>query len=80
MLKAFLKIFFVLLVIGFLVFIYEKFIIVNPEIDACLDSGICTEGLSLNTENGSIIVNEQTCIENDGKWIEERKVCSFYYH
>ena len=48
----------------------------NP-LDSCLDSGYCKEGLPLNIERKKITVNKQTCLENDGKWIEDRKVCQF---
>ena len=48
----------------------------NP-LDSCLDSGYCKEGLPLNIEGKKITVNKQTCLENDGKWIEDRKVCQF---
>lgn len=70
--KRFLVIF--LLVISFiavnLIFCDDK--------DACLDSGICKEGMTVNTANGSIVINQNTCLENDGKWLNNN-VCSFYY-
>ena len=47
--------------------------------DICLDSGICKKGLELNTENGKIIVSQNTCISNNGKWQEKKEICSFYY-
>lgn len=53
------------------------FIFVYDDIDACLDSGFCKEGLTLNTEHGQIIVNEKTCKEENGTWIEKRKTCQF---
>lgn len=45
--------------------------------DACLDSGYCKEGLPLNIEGKKIIVNEQTCLENNGIWYSNKKVCHF---
>ena len=48
--------------------------------DACLDSGYCKEELSLNINGKTILINEQTCIENDGKWLEDRKVCQFKWN
>lgn len=45
--------------------------------DACLDSGWCKEGMQVNTENGCIIVNEKSCIQNNGIWKPNKKVCHF---
>lgn len=52
-------------------------VISSDPLDSCLDSGYCKEGLPLNIEGKKITVNKQTCLENDGKWIEDRKVCQF---
>ena len=43
--------------------------------DACLDSGYCKEELSLNINGKTILINEQTCIENNGKWLSSKQVC-----
>lgn len=43
--------------------------------DACLDSGYCKEGLSLNTANGQIIINEENCKQENGTWIDKKRVC-----
>ncbi|MDO5438237.1 MAG: hypothetical protein Q4F80_08590 [bacterium] len=45
--------------------------------DACLDSGYCKEGLSLNTANGRIIINEENCKQENGTWIDKKRVCQF---
>ena len=45
--------------------------------DTCLDSGYCKEGLLLNINEKTILINEQTCIENNGKWLSVKKVCNF---
>ena len=45
--------------------------------DACLDSGYCKEELSLNINGKTILINEQTCIENNGEWLSIKKVCQF---
>ena len=45
--------------------------------DACLDSGYCKEELSLNINGKTILINEQTCIENDGKWLSAKRICKF---
>ena len=49
----------------------------SDPMDGCMDVGYCKEGLPLNIEGKKITVNKQTCIENDGKWLEDRKVCKF---
>ena len=64
---------FVLFVIGIIVML----IISSDPMDGCMDVGYCKEGLPLNIEGKKITVNKQTCIENDGKWLEDRKVCKF---
>ena len=48
--------------------------------DGCMDVGYCKEGLPLNIEGKKITVNKQTCLENDGKWLEGRKVCKFNWN
>ena len=47
-------------------------------IDDCLDIGRCKEGLHLKDMAGkSYILNKDSCTKNNGKWIEEYKVCDF---
>ena len=38
------------------------------DLDFCLDTGVCKEGLPFNTEKGKIIVNKDTCLDHNGKW------------
>lgn len=45
--------------------------------DTCLDSGYCKNGLSLHITGKKIIVNEQSCKENNGIWHENKKACQF---
>ena len=45
--------------------------------DVCLDSGYCKEGLSLNINGKTVLIYEQTCIENNGKWLSAKRVCKF---
>ncbi len=45
--------------------------------DGCMDVGYCKEGLLLNINEKTILINEQTCIENNGKWLSVKKVCKF---
>lgn len=67
---------FVLFVIGIIVML----IISSDPMDGCMDVGYCKEGLPLNIEGKKITVNKQTCLENDGKWLEGRKVCKFNWN
>ena len=47
------------------------------DVDFCLDTGVCQEGLPLNTEKGKIIVNKDTCLDHNGKWDEKYTRCHF---
>ena len=73
----------VLLLILFLAFICIYIICISflnyisDDKDICLDTGICKEGLTLNIENNQITVNEKTCTNNKGKWIDKDKICIF---
>ena len=64
---------FILLVIGIAI------ISLDP-MDGCMDVGYCKEELPLNIEGKKITVNKQTCLENDGKWLQGRKVCKFNWN
>ncbi len=37
-------------------------------IDTCLDTGICTDGLEINTEYGLVKINKENCIKYNWKW------------
>ena len=43
--------------------------------DFCLDTAICAEGLTINVEGKMITVSRQSCAELGGVWSEERKEC-----
>lgn len=45
------------------------------DIDDCLDSGSCSEGLFINTEYGKIEINKENCLKYNWTWNEERKYC-----
>ena len=48
------------------------------DIDSCFDDGYCKEGIILHNEDGkSYILNKNTCMENNGKWIEDANSCKF---
>lgn len=49
----------------------------SNHIDSCLDSGWCQKGTTVNINNTQIIVNENSCINNNGKWIEHKQICHF---
>lgn len=52
-------------------------IISSDPMDGCMDIGYCKEGLTLSIEGKKITVNKQTCLENNGKWYDNRKSCQF---
>ena len=54
----------------------ERHRIYNDILD-CLDFGTCKEGLSVNIEGQKITINQKTCIEHKGKWLEESNYCKF---
>ena len=72
-----LRLFAIFVLALFVVLIIGIAIISSDPMDGCTDVGYCKEGLPLNIEGKKITVNKQTCLENDGKWIEDRKVCQF---
>ena len=47
---------------------------------------LCIENLNTVSEglvakvNKKITINKQTCLENDGQWLENRKVCKFNWN
>ena len=46
--------------------------------DACLDSGVCKEGLTLRMNDGQeIIINKVTCKQYNGEWREKYNDCYF---
>ena len=72
-----LRLFAIFVLALFVVLIIGIAIISSDPMDGCMDVGYCKEGLPLNIGNKKIIVNKQTCFENEGKWLEDRKVCKF---
>ncbi|GBF23358.1 hypothetical protein tpqmel_0762 [Candidatus Gastranaerophilus sp. (ex Termes propinquus)] len=43
--------------------------------DSCLDTGVCKEGLEINTEYGKIKINKENCLKYGFAWDEKRKWC-----
>lgn len=73
----FLKNFSLILIFIFVVLVLFLISLTFNNQDTCLDTGFCSEGLELNTQNGKILINEKTCAENNGTWITNKKVCKF---
>ena len=67
---------FVLFAIGIIIML----IITSDPMDGCMDVGYCKEGLPLNIGHKKVIVNKQTCLENDGRWYDNRRVCQFRWN
>ena len=64
---------FILIIILFLsLFFLLK--IINT--DVCLDSGLCTKNLEVNTEYGLIKINKENCLKYNWKWNEKKKYCN----
>lgn len=72
-----LKILLIILGLIFIIILLSMILLTMKDQDVCLDTGLCKEGLELNTENGIITINDQTCKENNGIWIVEKQVCCF---
>lgn len=66
-----------LFLLAFILFVLYIIIVSADHYDVCLDSGYCKEGLALNINGKAILINEQTCIKNNGKWFSIKKVCQF---
>ena len=52
-------------------------ILTSEPMDSCMDVAYCKEGLQLNINNKKITINKQSCVENNGYWYDDRKVCQF---
>ena len=46
------------------------------DIDTCLDTGVCAEGLEINTEYGRIKINKENCLKYSWKWNKDRNSCN----
>ena len=67
---------FVLFAIGIIIMLIST----SDPMDGCMDVGYCKEGLPLNIGHKKVIVNKQTCLENDGRWYDNRRVCQFRWN
>ena len=79
--KILFKILLITSIIGLFIILYLPIkMFINywfDDLDFCLDTGVCQEGLPLNTEKGKIIVNKDTCLDHNGKWDEKYTRCHF---
>lgn len=71
------KIFKKILIFLFLAFFCISYCYLTDKKDSCLDTGICPEGIEINTEYGKLIINEQNCIKYHWKWNKNKQWCDF---
>ena len=43
--------------------------------DNCLDTGMCKEGLEVNTEYGLVRINKENCTKYNWEWLDKIKTC-----
>ena len=69
---------FKIIVLSFLILfilIFGVFYVIKDDKDICLDSGICREGLIINTQYGEISINKENCIKYNWLWNDEKQFC-----
>ena len=67
---------FKIIVLSFLIlFIFGVFYVIKDDKDICLDSGICREGLIINTQYREISINKENCIKYNWLWNDEKRFC-----
>lgn len=69
---------FKIIVLSFLILfilIFGVFYVSKDDKDICLDSGICREGLIINTQYGEISINKENCIKYNWLWNNEKRFC-----
>ena len=69
---------FKIIVLSFLILfilIFGVFYVIKDDKDICLDSGICREGLIINTQYGEISINKENCIKYNWLWNNEKRFC-----
>lgn len=79
MTKFFKKYFFIILILALaVIFFVRLFNYIYDNKDACLDSGICKEGLAVKMNDGQkIIINQETCKQYNGVWRDKYNDCHF---
>lgn len=63
-------------ILPFVVLTITVLTITTEDKDICLDTGICKEGLEVNTINGNITISKENCIKYNWLWNEERRYCN----
>ena len=69
---------FKIIVLSFLILfilIFGVFYVIKVDKDICLDSGICREGLIINTQYREISINKENCIKYNWLWNDEKRFC-----
>ena len=69
---------FKIIVLSFLILfilIFGVFYVIKNDKDICLDSGICREGLIINTQYREISINKENCIKYNWLWNDEKRFC-----
>ena len=72
---------FKIIVLSFLILfilIFGVFYVIKDDKDICLDSGICREGLIINTQYGEISINKENCIKYNWLWNDEKRFCKIH--
>lgn len=61
------------------IFFVSLFFAIKNEIneDICLDTGYCAAGLELKVNEKTIIIDENSCLVNNGIWNQNKKLCVF---
>lgn len=68
--------FILLSLIAICVIILGIFYIIKDDLDFCLDSGICAEGIEINTKYGLVKINKENCLKYGYQWNDYRKDCN----
>lgn len=71
MLTSIVILFYMLIALG----IFGVLYIIKDDKDFCLDSGVCKEGLDVNTEYGRITITQENCKKYHWVWNEEQNFC-----
>lgn len=66
--------FIIVLCIGIFSFVI-LFATYTDEKDFCMDTGICKDGMNVNTKYGKIIIDKENCIKHKWIWNEEKSFC-----
>lgn len=69
---------FKIIILSFLILfilVFGVFYVIKDDKDICLDSGICREGLIINTQYGEFSINKENCIKYNWLWNNEKRFC-----